>query len=320
MSGTLYAQSTVYESKPGNGLVLPTVVREVKPGYTAEAKAEEDPGIGLAEASSSDAKGDVTDVVVTKSLDAEFGLDEAAIEGRPAVEIQARHERRAARGRSSHIGADLHPQVAGFLLFSGERLGLRQQVPTPPRGSLMQRFRGLVVTGAALLLLASPAFAGQQDAAANSSTQSASSAPPPDFMLGRPRASIGARGSFLMASANSDIFDFVTEQLAIDKADFNSGSFGLEAAFSLSPRFDIVGAMDLNGMSHASDYRLFEDNLGLPIRADHRALAAQSHAEREILAVAARPRDQPPGVDSAHVHSLRGSRWRLRALRVPAER
>ena len=129
----------------------------------------------------------------------------------------------------------------------------------------MQRIRGLVVTGAALVLLASPAFAGQQDAAANSSTQSTSAAPRPDFMLGRPRASIGARGSFMMASANSDIFDFVTEQLAIDKADFNTGSFGLEAAFSLSPRFDIVGAMDVNGMSHASDYRLFEDNLGLPI-------------------------------------------------------
>ena len=129
----------------------------------------------------------------------------------------------------------------------------------------MQRIRGLVVTGAALLLLASPAVAGQQDAAGSSSTQSASSAPPPDFMLGRPRASIGARGSFLKASANSDIFDFVTEQLAIDKADFNTGSFGLEAAFSLSPRFDIVGAMDVNGMSHASDYRLLEDNRGLPI-------------------------------------------------------
>ncbi len=129
----------------------------------------------------------------------------------------------------------------------------------------MQRIRGLVVTGAALLLLASPAFAEQQDAAGSSSTQSASSAPPPDFMLGRPRASIGARGSFLKARANSDIFDFVTEQLAIDKADFNTGSFGLEAAFSLSPRVDIVGAMDVNGMSHASDYRLLEDNRGLPI-------------------------------------------------------
>ena len=129
----------------------------------------------------------------------------------------------------------------------------------------MQRIRGLVVTGAALLFLASPALAGQRDVAANASTQSTSSAPPPDFMLGRPRASIGARGSFLKASANSDIFDFVTEQLAIDKADFNTGSFGLEAAFSLSPRFDVVGAMDLNGMSHASDYRLLEDNFGLPI-------------------------------------------------------
>ena len=128
----------------------------------------------------------------------------------------------------------------------------------------MQRIRGLVVTGAALLLLASPAFAGQQDVAANASTQSASSAPPPDFMLGRPRASIGARGSFMKASANSDIFDFVTEQLAIEKADFNTGSFGLEAAFSLSPRFDIVGAMT---QWHEPRLRLplVRDNLGLPI-------------------------------------------------------
>lgn len=126
--------------------------------------------------------------------------------------------------------------------------------------------RGLFVTCAALILLASPAFADGQDSPANSSTQSTSSAPPPDFLLGRPRATIGARGSFLVASANSDIFDFVTKQLAIDKSDFNTGSFGLEMGYSLSPRFDIVGAFDVNGMNHPSDYRLLEDNRGLPIQ------------------------------------------------------
>jgi opacity protein-like surface antigen len=85
-------------------------------------------------------------------------------------------------------------------------------------------------------------------------------------MLGRPRAMIGARGSFMKASANSDIFDFVTEQLAIDKSDFNTGSFGLELAYSVSPRVDIVGGFDANAINHLSDYRLFEDNLGLPIQ------------------------------------------------------
>ena len=126
--------------------------------------------------------------------------------------------------------------------------------------------RRLFVSCTALILLASPAFAGEQDPSANSSTQSTSSAPPPDFLLGRPRATIGARGSFLKASANSDIFEFVTEQLAIDKSDFNTGSFGLEAGYSITPRFDIIGSFDVNAMNHGSDYRLLEDNRGLPIQ------------------------------------------------------
>jgi opacity protein-like surface antigen len=126
--------------------------------------------------------------------------------------------------------------------------------------------RGLVVSCTALLLLASPAFAGDQDQASSSSTQSASSATPPDFLLGRPRASIGARGSMLVASANSDVYDFVTDILAIEKSDFNTGSFALEAGFSVTPRFDILGTMDMNGMNHGSDYRDWEDNRGLPIQ------------------------------------------------------
>ena len=127
-----------------------------------------------------------------------------------------------------------------------------------------QQLRGLLVCTTALVLLASPAFAGEQDPSAGSSTQT-SSAPPPDFLLGRPRASIGLRGSWVKAGANSDLFDFVTENLSIEKSDFNTGSFGVEASFSVLPQLDIVGAMDVNSMNHASDYRLLEDNHGLPI-------------------------------------------------------
>lgn len=119
----------------------------------------------------------------------------------------------------------------------------------------------------ALLFFAAPALAGEQDSSASSSsTQIASSAPPPDFMLGRPRASIGVRGSMLVASANSDIFEFVTDILAIEKSDFNTGSFGFEAGYSLTPRLDIIGTIDLNGVKKPSDYRDWEDNRGLPIQ------------------------------------------------------
>jgi hypothetical protein len=124
----------------------------------------------------------------------------------------------------------------------------------------MQRFRGLIVSCTALVLLASPAFAGEQDASANSSTQT-SSAPPPDFLLGRPRASIGIRGSMFVASANSDIFDFITDQLLLEKSDFNTGSFGAELSFSITPRVDIVAGLDLNNMSETTEDRDEEELL-----------------------------------------------------------
>jgi opacity protein-like surface antigen len=126
--------------------------------------------------------------------------------------------------------------------------------------------RGLLVSCTALLLLASPAFADDQNPTANTSTQSTSAAPSPDFMLGRPRGSIGARGSFLVAGANSDIYDFVTDILAIEKSDFNTGSFAFEGGYSVTPRLDIIGTADFNAMNHNSDYREWQDNRGLPIQ------------------------------------------------------
>lgn len=77
MFATLLAQSVVH--KPGNGVSLPTVVKEVKPQYTAAAMKQKIQGsvwllcvVGE--------KGTITDVQVTRSLDTEFGLDQAAID------------------------------------------------------------------------------------------------------------------------------------------------------------------------------------------------------------------------------------------------
>jgi TonB family protein len=68
--------SRVY--KPDEGVTLPSVVREVKPGYTPEAKAHKIQGsvrMGVVVLAS----GEVGDVRITKSLDAEHGLDQQAI-------------------------------------------------------------------------------------------------------------------------------------------------------------------------------------------------------------------------------------------------
>ena len=128
-----------------------------------------------------------------------------------------------------------------------------------------QRLRGLLMgTCAALTLLAVPAFAQQDPAAAAQTSASAPSSP--DFMLGRPRATIGVRGNWHMASAGSDLYDFVTDQLTLEKSSFNTGSFALEFAGNLTPRVDLVAGMDLNRTRTPSEYRDFIDNRGMPIQ------------------------------------------------------
>jgi TonB family protein len=71
------ATTTVYESGTV-GLSLPTVVREVKPAYTAEAIANRIQGTVLLSAVVL-RDGTVGDVTVVRSLDATFGLDTQAV-------------------------------------------------------------------------------------------------------------------------------------------------------------------------------------------------------------------------------------------------
>ena len=77
MFATLQAQSVVY--KPGNGVSLPEVLKEVKPKYTAAAMQAKIQGTVWLECVVSET-GDIADVKVTRSLDSEFGLDQAAID------------------------------------------------------------------------------------------------------------------------------------------------------------------------------------------------------------------------------------------------
>ena len=128
-----------------------------------------------------------------------------------------------------------------------------------------QRSRGLLLGAcAALTLLATPALA-QSDPALSVQTSTAVPSSP-DFMLGRPRATIGVRGNWHMATAGSDIYDFVTDELTLEKSNFNAASFAVEFSANLTPRLDLVGGMDLNRSRTPSEYRRFVDNVGMPIQ------------------------------------------------------
>lgn len=66
--------------RPGDeGVALPVVVKSVKPYYTQEAMKQRIQGTVILECVVAE-DGGVRDVAVTQSLDAEYGLDEQAID------------------------------------------------------------------------------------------------------------------------------------------------------------------------------------------------------------------------------------------------
>jgi hypothetical protein len=86
-----------------------------------------------------------------------------------------------------------------------------------------------------------------------------------DFLFGRPRGSIGVHGSFLLPRAGSDLFDFVTDQLTLDRGDFRAPGVGLVFGLVVSPRLEAVAGVEFNKSQTASEYRRLVDNNLQPI-------------------------------------------------------
>ncbi len=128
-----------------------------------------------------------------------------------------------------------------------------------------QRVVGLVGCCLALLLAVPGPADAQPDDQNSGQAARAQSIPSPDFFLGRPRASVGMRGNWFVASAGSDIFDFVTEHLTLDRSSFNTPTIGAELGINLTARIDIIVGFDFGKSSTPSEYRAFIDNNHLPI-------------------------------------------------------
>ncbi len=89
--------------------------------------------------------------------------------------------------------------------------------------------------------------------------------PSADFLFGRPRGSLGARGSWQIAAASSDIYDFFSEELTIEKEDFDTFSFAMDAGFVVASRVDLVAGFEFSQETVSSEYRDFVDQNDLPI-------------------------------------------------------
>jgi len=87
----------------------------------------------------------------------------------------------------------------------------------------------------------------------------------PDFLFGRPRGTIGVRGNWLFARAQSEWYSFVTDQLSLARKDFNAPGFAADVGLAVSRRADAVFGVEYNQTKTDSDYRHFEGSDGLPI-------------------------------------------------------
>jgi hypothetical protein len=121
------------------------------------------------------------------------------------------------------------------------------------------RYAPLVVLLA--LLAPPPASAEPDDPAPVPALQQQSGR---DFLFGPPRGSIGVRGSWVFASAGSDWYDFVRDQLTLDRGDFKTFGVAGEGGIAISPKFDVVIGADYSQGESLSEYRRFDEG-GVPI-------------------------------------------------------
>jgi len=87
----------------------------------------------------------------------------------------------------------------------------------------------------------------------------------PDFLFGRPKGSVGIRTGWLFARTDSDLFDFVRDQLTIGPDAFNTPAVAVDIGTVVSNRVDVVYGFVYSRATIDSEYRRFVDNNREPI-------------------------------------------------------
>ena len=92
-----------------------------------------------------------------------------------------------------------------------------------------------------------------------------------DFLFGRPRATIGVRGQWVLARADGEIFRFIGERLSpisesmkpaaerrsIGRRDFNAPGLAIDIGLPMTSRFDVVAGFEFSRVSIPSSFRSF---------------------------------------------------------------
>ena len=121
---------------------------------------------------------------------------------------------------------------------------------------------------AGLLLLAAPAAADPAEKEAVS-VQREPVAREPGFLFGRPGNSVGVRGLWHQARAESGVHEFLTETLTLEPRDFDALGVAIDVGFAVTSRLDFhVGLDYARTATTTSEFREFVGSDDLPIAQD----------------------------------------------------
>jgi hypothetical protein len=101
-------------------------------------------------------------------------------------------------------------------------------------------------------------------------------AAPRDFLFSRPAGEVAVRAGWSFAGAGSDWYDFVTDQLTLERGDFSSVTVGGDVGLWLSNRSTLVLGVDVTHTGPRSEYRRLVDNNRLPIEQGTKLLTVET--------------------------------------------
>jgi len=87
-----------------------------------------------------------------------------------------------------------------------------------------------------------------------------------DFLFRTPKASLSLRVGYARPTASSEIFDFTSDQLTVNRSDYASATWGGELAIRVTPRMDVAFDMSYAKSRILSEFRDWVDNNDLPIQ------------------------------------------------------
>jgi len=114
----------------------------------------------------------------------------------------------------------------------------------------------------ALLLLPAPAIGADQAEEIPESKL--------DFHFKAPRASLGLRGGWAFNRSDGEIYDFLTEQLTLEKDDFDAPAVAADFSWRLTSWMDAVFGLEVSSRETNSEFRGWTEADGSPINQDTR--------------------------------------------------